>query len=93
MHSFDAAMLYCPNALWKDSLEAVMYNMTLMERKKHEDNTYDGWTSDRFQRAINETYSKLTEIADNLRAAEPLLEQMNHANHKLQPEQQQQSTE
>jgi hypothetical protein len=88
MHSFDSAVLFCPNSLWKDSLKAVMHNMTLMERKKHEDNTYDGWTSDRFQRAINETYSKLTEIADNLRAVEPLLEQMNHANHALQPERQ-----
>lgn len=88
MRSFDSAVLFCPNSLWKDSLKAVMHNMTLMERKKHEDNTYDGWTSDRFQRAINETYSKLTEIADNLRAVEPLLEQMNHANHALQPEQQ-----
>lgn len=83
MHSFGSAMLFCPNSLWKDSLEAVMHNMTLMERKKYEDNTCDGWTSDRFQRAISKTYTELTEIADNLRAAEPLLEQMNHANHIL----------
>lgn len=93
MHSFDSAMLFCPNSLWKDSLKAVMHNKALMERKAHEDNTYDGWTSERFLRAISETYGKLTEIAGKLRAAEPLLEQMNHANHKLQPEQQQQSTE
>lgn len=88
MHSFGSAMFFCPNSLWKDSLEAVMHNMTLMERKKYEDNTCDGWTSDRFQRAISKTYTELTEIADNLRAVEPLLEQMSHANHILQPEQQ-----
>lgn len=93
MHSFDGAVLFCPNSLWKDSLKAVTRNKTLMERKAHEDNTYDGWTSDRSLRAISETYGKLTGIADKLRAVTPLLEQMNHANHKLQPEQQQSKNE
>jgi hypothetical protein len=93
MHSFDSAMLFCPNSLWKDSLKAVTRNKALMERKAHEDNTYDGWTSDMFLCAIPETYGKLTEIAGKLRAVTPLLEQMNHANHKLQPEQRQPSIE
>lgn len=83
MHSFDAATLFCPNSLWKDSLKAVMHNKALMARKAHEDNTYDGWTSDKFLHAISETYGKLTGIADSLRAVTPLLDQMNHANHKL----------